>query len=222
MGLDLLAGFLLCPICALDWRGRYGCCAACLQGLFAPLSLPGLTTLGYYRGSLARAVRAYKFGGARCLGSLFGDALAAAVTERDWRPDVVCHVPLHAARRRQRGFDQAQLLARSLATGLGRPHQALLERRRATSQQAHLSAAGRRRNVQAAFRPVAAAHGTVLLVDDVFTTGATLASCAAQLRRAGANQVLLAATALAPAPASRPESRRALGSEADENTAGDA
>lgn len=190
-------GLLLCPLCRRDWSDGAGCCVSCRATLAGGLQLPGLVSLGYYRGTLARAVRAYKYGQVRNLSSLLAGKLAGLVKERGWRPLVVTNVPLHPGRRRRRGFDQAALLARCLAAALDRPWRPLLERDRATPQQARLKASERRRNVLGAFRATAAARGTILLVDDVFTTGATLGECREVLEGAGASTVLLAVLAVA-------------------------
>jgi ComF family protein len=196
--MDALAGLLLCPVCRSDWSRPSGCCRACGSSLLAPIELPRLCALGYYRGSLAAAVRAYKFQGVRRLAGVFADGLAQRIVLRGWRPELVSHVPLHPNRRRSRGFDQAELLARSLAGRLGVRYRAVLQRTRATPQQARLGAQQRRGNVRDAFRVVAQAPSAVLLVDDVLTTGATLSACRSALEEAGVARVLFAVVALAP------------------------
>lgn len=103
--------------------------------------------------------------------------------------DVVVPVPLHRSRLRRRGFNQAELMARSLAEKIKTPVSDRLEAVRRTRDQVELSAAGRRANVEGAFRMRGAVRGRALLVDDVFTTGATLSACAGALRRAGAGEV---------------------------------
>lgn len=103
--------------------------------------------------------------------------------------DAVVPVPLHRSRLRRRGFNQAALLARALARRINAPVSDTLQVVRSTRDQVELSAAERRRNVAGAFSAGARARGRLLLVDDVFTTGATTSACAAALLRAGAAEV---------------------------------
>jgi ComF family protein len=103
--------------------------------------------------------------------------------------DVAIAVPLHASRRRERGFNQATDLARYI----GLPAVAALRRVRATAVQAGLPAARRHRNVRDAFavtaRAAAIRDSVVVLIDDVSTTGATLDACARALKGAGVREV---------------------------------
>jgi ComF family protein len=107
--------------------------------------------------------------------------------------DIVVAVPLHRKRLRWRGFNQAVLLARPQARAWGVAHDPfVLARTRHTAPQVGLDERERRRNIAGAFRvhrPTAVRQRRVLLVDDVYTTGATLEECARVLRRAGARQV---------------------------------
>jgi len=109
--------------------------------------------------------------------------------------DVLVPVPLHPRRLRERGFNQSALLAREIARRAGKAAcPDALARRLDTVPQAGLSAAARRRNVRDAFavrRRAAVAGRTVVLVDDVLTTGATALACAARLHDAGAREVRL-------------------------------
>lgn len=166
--------------------------------------------LGAYAGPLGRAVRALKYRGATRSAAWLGRSLAGQVKRAGWTPDVVCPVPLHASRRRQRGYNQAALLSRALATALGTPHREALERLRVTPPQARLSREARSANVAGAFRAAAGADvrgRCVLLVDDVLTTGATLRACAVALRAAGAGTVLAAVVARADRPREAPATR---------------
>ena len=120
------------------------------------------------------------------------------------RPELLLTVPLHRQRLRQRGYNQALELARPLARALAVPlRHDVLQRQRATDAQTELDAVARRRNVRGAF---AVREGVVLpahvaVLDDVMTTGATLAECARVLKHAGVQRV--DAWALARAPRGR-------------------
>lgn len=103
--------------------------------------------------------------------------------------DVVTCVPLHRSRLRKRGFNQAELMARAVAERIKVPFSDKLEAVRKTRDQVELSAGERRKNVEGAIRARGSARGKVLLVDDVFTTGATLSAGADALVRAGAVEV---------------------------------
>lgn len=105
--------------------------------------------------------------------------------------DLVAHVPLHRRRRRERGYDQSALLAKVIARNLMLPFESkVLKRTRPTEQQAALATVDRRSNVQGAFQATCRLDGrSVLLVDDVSTTGATIDAAARALREAGAGSV---------------------------------
>ena len=107
----------------------------------------------------------------------------------DGRFDAVVPVPLHRSRLRKRGFNQAELLARGVAEGINATVSDTLKVVRSTRDQVELSAAQRRANVAGAYRAVGPVRGKVLLIDDVFTTGATMSACAATLTRAGGREV---------------------------------
>lgn len=122
--------------------------------------------------------------------------LVAALYQPEWkgflgRIDGVAPVPLHEQRQRERGYNQAELLARELCRRLGLTLRSdLLRRARFTRAQVQLSAAERQANVQGAFGASPACAGLhLLLIDDVFTTGATLRACASAARAAGAATV---------------------------------
>lgn len=137
----------------------------------------------------ALVLHAYKFEARPAIAALLGARLAAALPAA-WRPDLVTAVPLHAARRRERGFDQAEAIARQVADRIGVPYVPLLVRVRATRAQARLGPAARRRNLAGAFvvrTPAWVADRSVLVIDDVLTTGATLSACTTALEACGAH-----------------------------------
>ncbi|MEZ4633257.1 MAG: phosphoribosyltransferase family protein [Deinococcales bacterium] len=113
-----------------------------------------------------------------------------------WKFDLICAVPLHLRRYLARGYNQSALIAKGTAERLHRPYEQVVIRSRMTQQQAKLGAGEREKNVQGAFRAREAARGKrILLIDDVYTTGATIKSCAESLKRIGAKDVYLATVA---------------------------
>ena len=117
--------------------------------------------------------------------------LASIVAEVVARPDVdaVTFVPGDRERGRERGHVPGARLAEALASLWDLPHEHFLVRTRTAPRQAALPRAGRAANVRHAFAPRGPAPRSVALVDDVYTTGATAAACATELRRAGARHV---------------------------------
>ncbi len=140
-----------------------------------------------YDAAARRFVHAWKEGGRRDLSSVAG-CLVAEVVRRP-AAEVVAFVPSDPARRRARGHAPAESLARALSSHWQMPVASLLSRTRRLERQRGRSSVERRANVRGAFTTTCAAPQVVCLVDDVFTTGATAASCASALRRAGARSV---------------------------------
>ena len=141
---------------------------------------------------MREAIHAFKFGGRRSLAEPLGDLLAGLGLSAlpGPVPDLLVPVPLHRRRERERGYNQALLVARRLerAWGIAVSADALV-RVGATAPQADLDAPARRRNVRKAFavvRPEIIEGRHLVLVDDVLTTGATAAECARTLAGAGA------------------------------------
>jgi ComF family protein len=148
-----------------------------------------------FAGSGGALVRRFKLDGDAAAGQWLGRAMADAWRRQvgsGWRKALVVPVPLHRARRRQRGFDQAAWLAHDLARRLGFVAAVgTLRRTRATLPQGDPRVTSRERNVDGAFAAVRRLVGQpdVVLVDDVFTSGATARACAQVLRDAGAGRV---------------------------------
>ena len=146
-----------------------------------------------YEGSVQEFVRRYKYNGLRSLAPLLAAEMADVL--RDWNPPVsaIVHVPAHHARLRERGFDQAELLAREVSNIVGIPLVSALSRVRETAVQARaMNVSKRAENVSGAFEVPDATktrRANVLLIDDVMTTGATLRESARALRRSGAKTV---------------------------------
>ena len=211
-----------CPL------GRGGSCSACVAGIPADrvdagsLASP-VWALGSYAGEAGRLVRALKYANVRAPVGALGSALAALAslaslasqasqasqTDQAAEPgpgadyDVVTWVPTTVGRRAQRGFDQAELLARSTARGLGVRSRRLLLRAPGPGQ---TSLPGQERRSGPVLRARRVPVGArILLVDDVVTTGTSLATASDALLAAGARSVRSVVVAATPAPGWRPD-----------------
>jgi len=173
-----------CGGCGRPWIG--GFCPECSG---AGTSLDSLSAVTAFRGVSREAVHALKYYGRHAIASMMARLMADAFT--DFPIDRVSHVPLHPSRRRERGYDQAAMLARGIAALIDLPYEAnTLRRVRRTRQQVTLSGEQRQRNVAGAFEAREQLDGiSVLLVDDVITTGATMEAAAEAAREAGAQRV---------------------------------
>ncbi|AYC31261.1 ComF family protein [Pseudomonas cavernae] len=183
-----------CSVCALPLAVDGLACGACLQ---RPPAFSRVETPWRYDFPLDALVTRFKHQAKWPLGRLLADGLSRhlqhAFGEGLPRPDCLLPVPLAKRRLRQRGFNQAALLARWLGTGLQLAvDERLLQRVLETPAQQGLDAATRQRNLRRAFalaNPAAVAGRHLALVDDVLTTGATAQSLARLLRQAGAARV---------------------------------
>jgi len=184
-----------CPVCGQPHRTVCVGCVDLLQ-LMDEMSVPWLdrlTPLFVYDDASARLILAAKNGGRRDLLRWVGRHLGGAVAGRSQSPiDVVTWVPAHPAQQRTRGYDQGQVLARAVAGRLGVQAKPLLQRRGGTSQKG-LGRVDRLAGPDVRCRR--SVRGSVLLVDDVMATGASLERCAASLRGAGAEAVAAAVVA---------------------------
>jgi ComF family protein len=203
-----------------------GVCTVCGERLFSPFAFargPGesrcglcrriepvfarATAYGSYESGLRELIHLLKYGGVRPAANVLGRMLAEAIValEPEFPADsvVVVPVPLHRTKLHQRGFNQAELIARA-ALKIKQPGDRLrlcagaLERKRETASQIGLTRHQRRENLRGAFgvaQPEAVKGREVLVVDDVYTTGATVSECARVLRRAGATKVWVATVA---------------------------
>jgi ComF family protein len=144
-----------------------------------------------YQGRAAQAVKRLKFDRVTSLAAPIAKEMLLAVRRLGIEPpdlgDAIVPVPIHWTRRCERGFNQAELIARPLAPELFRPR--LLRRVRRTRPQVGLTREERRLNLVGAFRALGPAPARVLLVDDVLTSGGTAIECAKALRAAGAREV---------------------------------
>jgi ComF family protein len=178
------------PRCPRCWRPAPDA-DECLHCQLTAPPFDALRTAFVYQGVARELVHALKYRGMTVLAAPMASLLAGAAAQA--RFDLVVPVPLSGLRKRTRGYNQAELLARALAGDLGVPAQpsALVRRRHTAPQARSADAEARHRNVAGAFvcRDESLAGRRVLLIDDVTTTGATLAACAEALRTAGAASV---------------------------------
>ncbi len=205
---------LVCGRCSAElYAGRTGVCTKCGRpvtrrdqltcGNCGPFGPERVRALGAYVAPFSGVVQALKYNGKSDLARLLGGALTRLV-ESDpslASSECVCPVPLHPARMRERGYNQARLLANEVAKGTGIEYQDFLVRVRNTRTQTRIvSNSERTRNLRGAFKPkpgIQLAGSRVLLVDDVLTSGATMDSAARQLLGAGASAVVGIAVAAA-------------------------
>lgn len=209
-GMDRLLDLLMPPACAGCGEEGTLLCPDCLRHLGAridvdprwPIGLPpdlppGLAQLEWcapFTGPTRRALHELKYAGNRRIARPLGAVLAARWRRAMIGGEVLVAVPVHAERLRQRGYDQAVLLAEAAAAQLGLARVPALRRVERTAAMHGLGRAARSANVGSAFAvdPRAASRVVgrwVVLVDDVTTTGASLSACAAALIHAGATRV---------------------------------
>lgn len=192
-----------CPFCArILERGEEGWCASCQEEL--PWTGPGdaktvescdicLSPL-WYKDGARDGMHRYKFDGGRVHARLFGTLMAQCLRDRrEGAADLITWAPLHPKRKRKRGYDQAELLARRVGELTGLPVERTLEKVRATAVQSQTGGdEARKANVRGAYRALPGLDLTgkrVVLIDDVVTSGGTLSECAGVLRQAGAESV---------------------------------
>ncbi len=198
-----VAGLLPCPLCRRQPASSLGVCAGCRETALEPATSANVLWLGAYEGPLGSAVRTLKYRGATRLAGWLGQALATEIRKSGWQPQRICAVPLHPTKFRQRGYNQAQLLAQVVAEALDVPLHRTLERTQRTQAQAGRGRIARIVNVVGAFHSGPLPGVSVLLVDDVLTTGATAHACGVALGHAGASEVRLAVVARAGARATQ-------------------
>ena len=153
----------------------------------------------YYEGVVRDSLLRYKFRSLSGYAAVYGEFLTKCIDENGISCDSICWVPLSRGRKWKRGYDQAQLLAQEISRRTGVPCERLLRKiRNNPAQSGTKSAAVRRENVKGVYRacdPEAIRGKSILLVDDIVTTGSTLSECASVLMQAGARQVSAATVA---------------------------
>lgn len=173
-----------CSLCSAPSRSSL--CAWCKA---ANQPFNGITAPYRWTGVVQELVYSLKYRNVRASAPRLAELMSAHLADKSISADTIAPVPLHPSRERERGYNQSELLARSISKSTGIPIESgVLARTRNTTPQVSMSTPEeRRRNVVGAFECVGDVAGKrVLLIDDVVTTGATVAECSAQLRQAGA------------------------------------
>jgi len=169
----------------------------CVRCRTSPLRIDCIRSAVYFEGVLREAVHQLKYKGRTVLAEPLGELMAAYLLQYPMPADVLVPVPLHPARLRGRGYNQAALLANEIGQRVGLVvDERTLIRRRATAPQVELNAEQRRQNVLDAFHCLGSrlVGERVLLIDDVCTTGATLEACAIALEEEGGARSVQAMT----------------------------
>lgn len=204
----------LCPSCvaALPYIDGPICarCGAESSSSEPPPAYSRCRSLFVFEDAGREVIHVFKYANGRRLAPVFASAAVERIEPEFFDVDCVTYVPLHPSRRSQRGYNQSQLIARCVGRLIGAPVVSVLRQARPTADQSRLSGEERRRNIKGAFecrrlgQPESGRHPAdlhemrVLLVDDVFTTGATAGECASVLVQAGAAEVRVLTIARAP------------------------
>jgi ComF family protein len=205
-----LLDLLFPPICVVCQKDGAWMCARCEPLIPRTLHTGGALSLESFEAPwVSRAIHSVKYGGVREVATLFGALLAARFPPIAPEEAIVTAIPIHESRERERGFNQSEWIARSFAGSLSLRYFTLLERTRRTETQTALTHEQRQANVADAFRihrgipldmrtRLVFSSKTIILIDDVVTTGATLFAAEKELRRCGARRVVQLTVAYAP------------------------
>lgn len=189
------------PVCVGCGQVGVLLCAPCISTFNAekpekaPVATPltDLVAVGHFSGTLRKAVHALKYEHATALATPLGKLLAQHIVDSGWPQSILIPVPLHPARLAQRGYNQSTLLAQAAGLTLGwSVNTEVLHRSRETTAQVGLSFEERKKNVKDAFSVthIESLQGSnIVLVDDVYTTGATVGECAKLLIESGVHAV---------------------------------
>jgi len=172
-----------CPKCGDPAPAIENLCGSCLKDEHA---FDFARSALLFTATLREIIHHLKYSDRVSLAKPLGDFLKECLDREAFRGELIIPVPLHRSRQRLRGFNQAELIA----ARLGRPLAGrLISRRKNTSSQTGLSRSERKRNLAGAFHVCGTVKGSVIVVDDVYTTGSTMDEIARTLKRAGAERV---------------------------------
>ncbi|HZQ09025.1 MAG TPA: ComF family protein [Anaerolineae bacterium] len=179
------------PFCARCGHPLRSASARCLDCDAHALTITNIRAVVWHDGAAREAIHALKYHRRRDIAAPLARLLADYIERSNIRFDFITSVPLHTTRQRERGYNQAELLAKQTAVLTRSIYRDTLQRTRATRDQIGLDRAARRANVADAFtlRQQSCFNKNILLIDDVYTTGATLDACAMALLDGGARDV---------------------------------
>jgi len=177
-----------CPKCGYP-RNEAEICRGCDR--YCP-QFTSVRSWSVYEKSVKEAIHALKYQNNLSVGSIFCESLVAVILREGWKPDAIVPIPLSKVRMKERGYNQAAILAYPVSLRLGVPmFQNLIQRTKTTESQVHLNHYERMANLQNAFSARYTHHKfrKVLIVDDVITTGSTINDCARAILESGAEEV---------------------------------
>ena len=186
-----------CSICGKNTPNNSFICKECQ---LTPYYFSDACSWAAYGGSLREAIHALKYRQDVGLGDFFAAFLVSLLAEKQWQFDLVIPVPLSRTRRKQRGYNQSELLSRPIARFFSIEHSnSALMRTKDTGEQYKRNSIERKTNLEDAFfaNPAKLKEREVLLVDDIITTGATIRACSKTLLEAGAGKVMVISLAKA-------------------------
>ena len=181
-----------CEQCGLPFDGEFTETTACLNCLDLEWDFDGARSLFASKGLVREVIHRFKYNGAEFFQPLMNRWIRVFSSDFKESPDWIVPIPLHPLKERERGFNQADRLAEAVAEVLGVPMvRDAVQRVKNTETQTHLSRSKRLANMNGAFtlRRNRSLMGTVMLVDDVMTTGATASACACVLKNSGTSKV---------------------------------
>ena len=185
----------ICPLCQ-----RQAICGKTHPGCVTKYTLDGLIIGFYYKGSVKRAIGKIKYRWQYDIANTLASLFSGEIWKFDFPADaLLVPIPLHVRRKKWRGFNQAELICSILAAKFGIRYGNLLRRTIETKTQVGLSRLERKKNINGAFEVVKNSNlkdKSYILVDDVYTTGATMNEACKTLKRAGASEVWGLAIAL--------------------------
>ena len=193
-----------CPLCGRNLE-EYGLCQECLSLInkdpvyyYDIEGLDDLIVSSTYSGIMRRLIIDFKFKGKVSYGEIISEIMTEKILYKNLKREVLTYVPMHKKKEGERGYNQSKLLAEKIAGNLDLPCQDIFEKLRDTKFQVGLKKLDREENLRDAFKVKSYAE-EIIIVDDVITTGATIAELTKVAKKAGIKKVtaLIAATEIA-------------------------